>query len=86
MADEVSSEQETGGGCGCLTILVVIAIIVAIGFGIAECHKTTWEKCLDQAAQTTAARSWEWRYSDDTYRSLLETTCELSLGSGWRPD
>ena len=86
MADEASSEQEAGGGCGCLTFLVIIAIIVGIGFGIAECHKTTWEKCLDEAAQVTAVYNWEQRYSDDVYRSLLEGVCRASLRSGWRPD
>lgn len=85
MADEASPEQETGGGCGCLTFLVIIAIIVGIGFGIAECHKTTWEKCLDQAAQVVPADDWE-GYSDGAYRLYLETVCEISLRSGWRPD
>ena len=87
MAGEVSSEQETGGGCGCLTILVVIAIIVAIGFGVAECHKTTFEQCIDQTA---------WFYERDSFlrlvpdagerRMLLERACEIAIETGWRPD
>ena len=87
MADEAISEQETGGGFGCLMFLVIIVIIVAIGFGIAECHKTTFEKCIEQTAPTAEARELRASLPDErSYRMILEHACNLSIESGWRPD